>query len=244
MCGLIYQQSEADYLWVMDPALLAYLQGFISEERKLAFEKILENRTRHLTVVLENITDAQNVNAVIRSCECFGIQDVHVIDDGFTFKPARKILKGSHKWISINRYSNDPENTSSCIKNLRNKGYRIIGTSPHAKNFTAGEFPIDQPVALFFGQESLGISGIMMQEADAFIQIPMFGFTESLNISAAASILLSSLSSRLRKMDADIWKLSEVEKDELRAEWTAKSIYRHELLIERFFKTREAINEK
>jgi tRNA (guanosine-2'-O-)-methyltransferase len=219
----------------MSPALLAYLQGFLMEGRKERFEKILEQRTRFLTCVLENISDAHNANAVMRSCECFGIQDIHIIENGAKFKPARKVLKGSHKWLSIHKYREESHNTKTCLNALKEKGYRIVATSPHAANIAVHELPLDRPIALVLGQEHIGISDVVREEADDFIIIPMQGFTESLNISVAAAIMLQSLSHRIRTCSDIEWRLSEVEKDELRKTWTLKNLYRNELFIERFY---------
>lgn len=227
----VNRQQQPD----IPPALLAYLQGFLMEGRKERFEKILEQRTRFLTCVLENISDAHNANAVMRSCECFGIQDIHIIENGAKFKPARKVLKGSHKWLSIHKYREEAHNTRVCLNALKEKGYRIVATSPHAANVALHELPLDRPIALVLGQEHIGISDVVREEADDFIIIPMQGFTESLNISVAAAIMLQSLSHRIRSCNDIDWRLSEDEKNELRKTWTLKNLYRNELLIERFY---------
>ena len=223
------------------PALLAYLQGFLSEDRKLRSEEILTQRTRHLTCVLENISDAHNANAVMRSCECFGIQDVHIIENGARFKPARKVLKGSHKWLSIYKYREEANNTARCLSALKRKGYRIVATSPHEGNKSLHTLDISQPLALVLGQENIGISDIVKDMADDFVIIPMTGFTESLNISVAAAILLQHLSHQIRNDLSIDWQLKDVEKDELRKSWTLKNLYRNELLIERFFQDQDKL---
>lgn len=223
----------------MTPALLAYLQGFMLDGRRERFEQVLAQRTRYLTCVLENISDAHNANAVMRSCECFGIQDVHVIENGARFKPARKVLKGSHKWLSIHNYREETNNTRRCMESLKEKGYCIVATSPQSGNRSLHEISIDQPIALVLGQEHIGISDMVKEAADAFVAIPMQGFTESLNIAAAAAILLQELSHRIRTTPGIPWALSEEEKNELRSIWTLKNLYRNELLIERFYQDQE-----
>lgn len=219
----------------ISPALLAYLQGFLMEDRKERFEQVLAERTRYITCVLENIADAHNSNAVMRSCECFGIQDVHVIENGAKFKPARKVLKGSHKWLSIHKYREEAHNSARCIRALKEKGYRIVATSPHEGNKSVHTLDIQSPIALVLGQEHIGISEVVREMADEFVIIPMQGFTESLNISVAAAILLQALSHRVRSSALTDWRLTEAEKNELRKTWTLKNLYRNELLIERFF---------
>lgn len=219
----------------VSPALLAYLQGFISDDRKARFEEVLSERTRHITCVLENIVDAHNTNAVIRTCECFGIQDVHVIENEHRFKAAKKVLQGAHKWLSIYKYKETESKSMDCIRTLKSKGYKIVATSPHAGSIDIHELDLIQPIAIVMGQENVGISDVVKAEADVFVKIPMQGFTESLNISVAAAILLQEISNRLRRANSVDWRISEEEKEEIRKEWTLKNIYRNELLIERFY---------
>ena len=223
----------------ISPALLAYLQGFMLEERKIRFERILEQRTRHITCVLENILDPHNTNAVMRSCECFGIQDVHIIENGAVFKPARKILRGAHKWLSIHKYREKANNTPDCLRSLKDKGYTVVATSPHGHHDSLHTLDVSKPIALVLGQENIGISEDVVRMADAFVMIPMQGFTESLNISVAAAILLQTLSHRIRQQENCDWSLSEAEKNELRTAWTLKNLYRNELLIERFYQEQQ-----
>lgn len=219
----------------ISPALLAYLQGFLKEERKARFEQVLASRTRHITCVLENIADAHNANAVMRSCECFGIQDVHIIENGAKFKPAKKVLKGSHKWLSVHKYREESHNTLRCIRTLKERGYRIVATSLEPGNKPFHEIDVRQPLALVFGQEHIGISDVVRDEADDFVIVPMTGFTESLNIAAAAAILLQHFTHRIHAHEGIGWQLDEDAKNELRKTWTLKSIYRNELLVERFY---------
>ncbi|MFM9007043.1 MAG: TrmH family RNA methyltransferase, partial [Bacteroidota bacterium] len=160
---------------------------------------------------------------------------IHIIENGAKFKPARKVLKGSHKWLSIHKYREESHNTRMCLNSLKEKGYRIVATSPHAAHVSVHDLPLDRPIALVLGQEHIGISDVVRELADDFIIIPMQGFTESLNISVAAAILLQSLSHRIRACNEIDWRLSEAEKNELRKTWTLKNLYRNELLIERFY---------
>jgi len=91
--------------------LLTYLEGFVTEKRKNLFRKILTNRTRHFTVVLEDIYHQHNASAVIRSCEIFGIQDIHVIENKYMSNVSKKIAKGSQKWLSFHNYNKDNNNS-------------------------------------------------------------------------------------------------------------------------------------
>ncbi len=217
----------------LSPELLEYLQTFLMQERINRFEEILALRTRHLCVVLENTIDTQNINAVMRSAECFGIQDVHIINNGIKYKPAKKVLQGADHWLTINSYKEAENNTKDCITDLKSRGYKIVATTPHNNYKSVSSLDISTPIAVFFGQEREGISNIVRDNADEFVIIPMQGFTESFNISAAAAIMLYELSKNIRNSTVN-WQLSAEEKFELRSKWTLQSIYKSELIIQRF----------
>lgn len=207
----------------MNKDLLTYLEGFVTEKRKDLFKKVLEQRTRHYTVVLENIYQQHNSSAVVRSCDIFGVQDVHVIENTYSSKVSRHVAKGSQKWLSFHRYKKDTDNTAVCLQSLQEEGYQVIATTPHNDSCYLHDFDITKKSAFVFGVEKEGVSDYVMENADGFLKIPMVGFTESLNISVAAAIILENLTSRLRNSDVD-WKLTEQEKELLYQEWIEKSI--------------------
>lgn len=213
-----------------DQQLLTYLEEFISIERKERFLKILEERTKFITVAIEDVFQLHNTSAVIRSCEVFGIQTAHVIEARFGKILDKNIAMGAQQWVDVARY----EDTKSCISYLRSEGYQIIATTPHNDSCLLEEFEIDKKSALFFGTEKEGLSEEVMQEADGFLKIPMVGFTESLNISVSAAILLQYLRSKLKKQGLP-WQLSEVEKLEKRLDWTKKSIKSLDDILSRYY---------
>ncbi|MCG8761841.1 RNA methyltransferase [Tenacibaculum finnmarkense] len=220
---------------MIDQGLLAYLEGFITENRKETFNRVLNERTRHFTVVLEDIYQPHNASAVVRSCDIFGVQDVYAIENRFTNKVSRHVAKGSQKWLNINRYKEDGDNTKACIDDLRAKGYQIIGTTPHTDSCVLSDFDVTKKSAFVFGAEKDGISDYIKQEADGFLKIPMVGFTESLNISVAAAITLNDVTARLRKTDLN-WQLSNEEKRVLYFEWIKNTIKNPDKLIEYYHK--------
>lgn len=222
---------------MIDDGLLAYLEGYITEKRKETFYKVLNERTRHFTVVLEDIYQPHNASAVVRSCDIFGVQDVYAIENKFTNKVSRHVAKGSQKWLDIHRYKEDGDNTKACLEDLRGKGYQIIGTTPHTDSCILPDFDVSKKSAFVFGAEKDGISDYIKQEADGFLKIPMVGFTESLNISVAAAIILQSLTERLRASNIT-WQLSKKEKDEKYVEWLEKSIKSIDKIKERYYQER------
>ena len=218
--------------------LIQHLSNCITEERKALFEKNLKERTKYFTVVLENIYQPLNASAVLRSCDCFGIQDIHIIENYNEFKPDTEVAMGASNWLSINHYKHKKNNTIDCIKKLKKQGYRIVATSPHKTSQTLNDFNIHNgKAALFFGTETKGLSQIVMEEADEFIYIPMYGFTESFNLSVSAAICLNHLRTKLNNSTID-WRLNQKEKDIILLNWLRYSIDRCDIVEKDFFKNR------
>ena len=213
--------------------LLTYLEGFVTDKRKNLFRIILQDRTRHFTVVLEDIYQQHNASAVIRSCDIFGIQDVHVIENKYKSKVSRHIAKGSQKWLSFHNYKEDKNNTIDCLENIKSKGYQVIATTPHNDSCVLHDFDITKKSAFVFGVEKAGVSDDVIKNADGFLKIPMVGFTESLNISVAAAIILENLTFKLRNSSVD-WKLTNEEQKILYASWIEKTIKNVDEIKERF----------
>ena len=215
--------------------LLTYLEDVVTDRRKNLFRNILEDRTRHFTVVLEDIYQQHNASAVIRSCDIFGIQDVHVIENKYKSKVSKNIAKGSQKWLSFHNYKKDTNNTLECLNSLKSKGYQIIATTPHNNSCSLHDFDISKKSAFVFGVEKTGVSDLVMNNADKFLRIPMVGFTESLNISVAAAIILENLSHKLRNSALD-WSLTVEEQQILYTSWIEKTIKNVDEIKERFIK--------
>lgn len=208
--------------------LLDYLETFLSDRRKELFKEVIARRTNFFTVATQDVYQLHNTSAVIRSCDIFGIQNVHVVEEVNVKKIDREIAMGAQKWVDINRYTS----TTDAISALRKQGYRIVATSPH-KGTMLQDFDISEKAAFFFGTETNGLSEEVMQEADEFLQIPMVGFTESLNISVSAAIILQDVTSRLRKSDLP-WRLSAEEQILKRIAWAKKNLKNSAEIIARF----------
>jgi len=215
--------------------LLTYLEGFVTEKRKNLFRQILKNRTRHFTVVLEDIYQQHNSSAVIRSCEIFGIQDIHVIENKYISNVSKNIAKGSQKWLSFHNYKKETNNTKACLNSLKGKGYQLIATSPHHNSCLLHDFDITKKSAFIFGVEKTGVSNEVINNADGILKIPMVGFTESLNISVAAAIILENLTYKLRASTVD-WSLTPEEKENLYVHWIEKTIKNVGKIKEHFLK--------
>jgi tRNA (guanosine-2'-O-)-methyltransferase len=208
---------------------LAFLEGFLTENRKERFVNVLSQRTQHFTVAIEDVFQLHNTSAVMRSCEVFGVQDLHVVQEKFGKTVYSEIAMGAQKWVDIHSY----DSNQNCISALRKKGYQIIATSPHTNSYTIDNFDISKKSAFFFGTERDGLSAEVMEQADGFLTIPMVGFTESLNISVAAAIILQQLTQRLRLSFID-WKLSDKEIFLKRIDWCKKTIKDIDRIEQRF----------
>lgn len=216
--------------------LKEHFRQFISEHKQHFMERVLDMRTRYVTIVLEDIYQSQNTSAVIRTCECMGLQDVHVIEMKSAWSTNKLVLRGSNKWLDIKRYNQKGQaNTAVCFAALREKGYRIAVTDP-AGGVPIEEVPLDKPLAIVMGNERHGSSDYALKHADLAVTIPMAGFTESMNISVSAAICLHTTLSRLRRTDFS-WSLTEEEKDLLRLQWYKKTVRKAEVIEREFLRS-------
>ena len=219
-------------------ALIDHFLKCITDERKALFEELIQKRTTYLTVVLENIYQPLNASAVLRSCDCFGIQDVHVIENYNEFKPDREVAMGASNWLTVNRYDKNENNTLDCIQSLKNKGYRIVATSPHNSQTDLINFDLSKgKTALFFGTEVEGLSDVVLENADEHLHIPMYGFTESFNLSVSTAICLYEMRMKMEKENIK-WHMTEDEKNQVLLNWLRYSIDRSEIVEEDFLKNR------
>ena len=204
-------------------ALLLELEGFLSSERIEKFDEVLANRTRHFTVAVENLFQSHNASAVMRNCDCFGIQDLHVIANRNAYELSKDVAMGAEKWVDMHSYYEKENNTKDCIDYVRSQGFQIVATTPHTNDVFLPEFDLTKKSAFFFGTERDGLSGIVMDQADVFVRIPMYGFTESYNISVSAALVLHDVVMRLKRSDID-WRLTEEEILDKKVDWAVKSI--------------------
>lgn len=198
----------------------ALLSPFLTEARKDRFRSVLSQRTRWVTAVTEDLFDPHNISAVLRSCDGFGIQSAHVIEVTNPYRVSPGVAKGAGKWLDIERHTD----TTHALKELKARGYAICCTTPHTDDTTPEALPIEQPVALVFGSEGPGISDAARKEADHFVRIPMFGFTESFNISVAAALTLQTITRRVREREDLNWRIPEEEHLRILGDWASRTV--------------------
>ena len=215
---------------MIDIKLLEHLETFLTENRLQRFHNVLKERTKFFTVATEDVYQLHNTSAVIRSCDVFGIQEVNIVEETNTKRIDREIAMGAQKWVDLNRF----QSVKECIKDLKEKGYQIVATTPHTNDCMLSDFDVTKKSCFFFGRETEGLSEDVLKEADVFMKIPMVGFTESLNISVSAAITLQHVTSKLKKTDVN-WQLTENESLEKRLDWCKKTIKSYAKIIERYY---------
>lgn len=204
--------------------LITELSKYATEERVNKFNQIVQHRQDYFTVALENIYQPHNASAVLRTCDCFGVQDVHIIENSNSYQLNPDVALGSNKWLNLHKYNETENNSLSAIKALKQKGYRIVATSPHKNDVPLEKFDLSKgKAAFFFGTELTGLTDDVLDNADEFVYIPMYGFTESFNISVCAAMLIHHLSLQLRNSNID-WEMSDDKKDEILLSWLRQSV--------------------
>jgi len=214
----------------MDKELITYLENFLTTHRKNLFRKVLQNRTRYITVVLEDLYQSHNASAVLRTCECFGVQDIHIIENKNEYTINPDVTLGASKWLNLIKYNTKDKNTREALIHLHTQGYRIISAVPGNNATSLYKFDLDKgKAALLFGTELTGLSDEALSLADEQLTIPMYGFTESFNISVAAGIILGHLIPLLHRKN--YWKLSMKEQEIIYFDWLKKSIKTSDQII-------------
>ena len=221
----------------MQEELIQLLEGYVTEHKVNLIDKVLSDRTRHLTVVLEDLYHGHNISAVIRTCDCFGVQDLYIAQRLHDYKVNPNIVRGASKWINLCKYVRSESSTEDCFRDLRKQGYRLVGTTPDPETASVQELDLTDKTAIVFGTELGGLSDYAREEVDELVHIPMYGFTESFNISVSAALILNELVSKLRRSEVD-WQLSEEEKNELKFEWYKEIVKRSDLHIANYLKSK------
>lgn len=199
--------------------LISYLESQVTPNKRQKMDEVIKHRTRHASVLLEDVYQQHNASAIVRSLECFGVQDLHIIQDRCNFSLTAGVAMGSSKWIDMYRHNN-VENAYQAIKA---QGYRIVATTPHTNACNLEDLPLEGKFVLVFGTENAGLSQYALEHADEYVKIPMYGFTESFNVSVSAAICLYQVTLKLRQSNL-AWQLSEADELDVRLTWLKRAI--------------------
>ena len=156
---------------------------------------VLAQRLASVTIVLDNVHDPHNISAVLRSCDAFGIQDVHIIESVERFVVNRAVSQGVEKWLTLHRWPSP----AACRAYLRRRHFRLYRTAMTPAATALHNVPLDHNIAVVFGNEHRGVAADTARLCDAVVTIPMCGFVESLNVSVAAAVALATLSHAARE---------------------------------------------
>ena len=218
---------------MVDIKLLHYLESYLTENRLKRFNEVLSQRTQHFTVATEDVYHLHNTSAVMRSCDVFGVQELLIIEEQGGKRIDREIALGAQKWVDLNRY-----NTSlDCINDLKSRGYQIVATTPHTNDCLLQNFDITKKSCFFFGRETEGLTQDVLDHADCYLKIPMVGFTESLNISVSAAIILQYVTTKLKETNIN-WQINKKKKNEKKLDWIQKTIHSYDDIVERFYNSK------
>ena len=210
----------------------AYMESFLTDERREVLRRTLSSRTRYITILTENTFHPQNASALVRHCEAFGVQELHTVETRCKFNPNVNIVRGTDKWVDITRHGS----TADAIAALKGAGYRLVATTPHRESCTPETFDVERgPFCLVFGTEHAGVTDEIIEAADEYLRIPMCGMVESLNVSASAAILIYMLSQRMRLSPSIDWHLKEADEREMLFRWVMSSVRDAERILERQF---------
>lgn len=211
-----------------------HLKNFVTDEKNELFGQLIRMRTDYVTVVLEDLYQSHNQSAVMRSADCFGLQEVHLIENRNVYDVSSTVSRGAREWLTLHRYNDLESNTQAAIDRLRGQGYRIVATTPHTGDVLVDELDLEKgKMAFFFGTELSGLSDLVLREADEYVKVPMYGFTESLNVSVSAALVMYSVMQRLHKSNID-WHLSVEREAEVLLQWYKKSVKAADEILERF----------
>lgn len=195
--------------------------------RASLFARVLHARTRHLTFVLDGVHGGHNIAAVARTCDAWGVQDLHLLHqrerDEISFvqrlekeRSVRNVSKGAHKWLSIHEHSH----ARGCVEQLKRDGYKVMVSSLSADACDIRDVDIETPVAFVFGNERDGITQDMISSADGLFTIPMVGYVESMNVSVAVATTAALMISKARAViPPEKFMISAEERRVIASEW-------------------------
>jgi tRNA (guanosine-2'-O-)-methyltransferase len=211
----------------MSKGVVRKLQPLISEARRARIEAVLSGRIGHIRVLLESPYDHGNITAIMRTCEGLGIQNLHLAVLPEKFKLAKKISQGAHKWLSMQLH----DTVEGAVNTLKGAGYRLV-CADFGASTTLADIDTTEPIAVAFGSELEGVSPELIELCDETFHIPMVGYTQSLNLSCAAAIVMMDLTTRYRRDIGRSGDLSDRQKTELRELFYRRAVREGDLILE------------
>lgn len=199
--------------------ICALLAPMLTADRVARIDAVLAARLGSVVPVVEDVYDPNNGAAVIRTAEGLGLHELHVVEPGLRFQAAGGITRGCHRWMDLQRW----REPAACVAALRARGFTVLATTPAAA-IPVDEVDVSRPVAVVFGNEHAGLPAATIAACDGAVALPMFGFTQSYNLSVSAALVTSQLAARRRARLGTTGDLDEATRTRLRARWFALKI--------------------
>lgn len=196
------------------------LEPMLTPERIARIDAVLDARLGSVTLAVEDTYDPHNAAATIRTSEALGMQELHVIEPGQRFSAVKGVTRGAHRWIELHRWPAADLAASA----LRARGFRVFATLPDARAVSIEEVDVSTPLAVIFGNEHEGVSQKAIDACDGTVTVPMFGFTESYNLSVTVGLAMGRLVARRRAHIEAHGDLDPDRRARLRARWFALRI--------------------
>ena len=200
-------------------AICRALAPMLTPDRIARIDHVLANRLTSLTVAVEDTYDPHNAAATIRTSEALGLYELHVIEPELRFSAAKGVTRGAHKWLELHRWPT----AEATVAALHARGFRVYATQPAAAS-SIEDVDVGSPLAVMFGNEHSGLSAAAVAACDGALSVPMFGFTESFNLSVTVALATSTLAARRRAYINAPGDLPADLRARLRARWFALRI--------------------
>ena len=199
--------------------ICAALEPMLTAERIARIDRVLDQRLVSVAAAVEDTYDPHNAAATIRTSEALGLMDLHVIEAHERFAASKGVTKGSHRWIDLHRWPS----ARAAAEGLRAQGIRVFATRPDAEH-SIEDVDVATPIVVMFGNEHAGLSDDALAACDGALAVPMFGFTESYNLSVTVALAMSRIAARRRAYINAPGDLDPARRAYLRARWFATGI--------------------
>jgi tRNA (guanosine-2'-O-)-methyltransferase len=172
----------------LDPErVIRLLEPLVLDRRAQRLREVIDARLGSVRVVFDAPHDPHNGAAILRSCEAFGVQRLHVVERRERFLAAGSVSRGAEKWVDVSRHST----ARSAVESLLAGGYALVAAHPEGELLPADLAGIDK-LALVVGNERDGIGEDLLGACSQRVRVPMRGFIDSLNVSVTAAMLLGA----------------------------------------------------
>lgn len=211
--------------------IFQHLQQFLTDERLEKINHFAPESSDFVLPVIEDVFQFRNAAAIVRSVEACGFHKIIAMESEHEFNPNLRVTKGAETWVEVEKL---PHNMDS-LREIKNRGYKILAVSPENNATMLSDYDLKEPVALVFGTEAAGVSEEILDFADETLAIPMYGFTQSFNVSVAAAICVYELKQKLLRSNLD-YKLSEEKLWEMKVRWAMNSIKSGEQILAKYLR--------